>query len=73
MILLSRDTEELAFKHQIVRNEIDAVKIHSGEYYSIEVVDIRWYKDDKPTRKGIRLNKKEAKILLNVLEEILGD
>lgn len=66
-------SESLKFNNQIVRNEIDAVKIHSGEYYSIEVVDIRWYKDDKPTRKGIRLNKKEAKILLNVLEEILGE
>lgn len=66
-------SEGLKFNNQIVRNEIDSVKIHSGEYYSIEVVDIRWYKDDKPTRKGIRLNKKEAKILLNVLEEILGE
>lgn len=66
-------SESLKFNNQIVRNEIDAVKIHSGEYYSIEVVDIRWYKDDKPTRKGIRLNKKEAKILLNILEEILGE
>jgi len=63
----------LKFNNQIIRNEIDAIKIHSGEYYSIEVVDIRWYKDDKPTRKGVRLNKKEAKILLNILEEILGD
>lgn len=70
VILLS---EELTFKHQIVRNEEDVIKIFSGSYYSIEVVDIRWYKSDKPSRKGIRLNKKEAKILLSVLEEILGD
>ena len=80
VILLS---EELTFKHQIVRNEEDVIKIFSGRddvikifsgsYYSIEVVDIRWYKNDKPSRKGIRLNKKEAKILLSVLEEILGD
>ena len=75
VILLSRDREahELTFKHQIVRNEEDVIKIFSGSYYSIEVVDIRWYKNDKPSRKGIRLNKKEAKILLSVLEEILGD
>jgi hypothetical protein len=70
--LLSEE-KGLKFSNQIIRNEIDALKIHSGEYYSIEVVDIRWYKDDKPTRKGVRLNKKEAKILLNILEEILGD
>lgn len=78
MILLSREEKSrdreahgLTFNNQIIRNEIDAVKVHSGEYYSIEVVDIRWYKDDKPTRKGIRLNKKEAKVLLSILEEVL--
>tara|TARA_R100000734_G_C3242766_1_gene46882 strand:+ start:280 stop:492 length:213 start_codon:yes stop_codon:yes gene_type:complete len=70
---LSNDKEGLVFNNQIVRNEIDSLKVHSGTYYSIEVLDIRWYKDDKPTRKGVRLNKKEAKILLNILEEILGD
>lgn len=70
---MSNDKEGLVFNNQIVRNEIDSLKVHSGTYYSIEVLDIRWYKDDKPTRKGVRLNKKEAKILLNILEEILGD
>jgi len=70
---LSDDKEGLIFNNQIVRNEIDSLKVHSGKYYSIDVLDIRWYKDDKPTRKGVRLNKKEAKILLNILEEVLGD
>jgi len=70
---LSDDKEGLVFNNQIVRNEIDSLKVHSGKYYSIDVLDIRWYKDDKPTRKGVRLNKKEAKILLNILEEVLGD
>jgi hypothetical protein len=70
---LSDNKEGLVFNNQIVRNEIDSLKVHSGKYYSIDVLDIRWYKDDKPTRKGVRLNKKEAKILLNILEEVLGD
>lgn len=70
---MSDDKEGLVFNNQIVRNEIDSLKVHSGKYYSIDVLDIRWYKDDKPTRKGVRLNKKEAKILLNILEEVLGD
>ena len=70
---MSNDKEGLVFNNQIVRNEIDALKVHSGKYYSIDVLDIRWYKDDKPTRKGVRLNKKEAKILLSILEEVLGD
>ena len=70
---MSNDKEGLVFNNQIVRNEIDSLKVHSGKYYSIDVLDIRWYKDDKPTRKGVRLNKKEAKILLSILEEVLGD
>ena len=70
---MSNEKEGLVFNNQIVRNEIDALKVHSGKYYSIDVLDIRWYKDDKPTRKGVRLNKKEAKILLSILEEVLGD
>lgn len=70
---MSNGKEGLVFNNQIVRNEIDALKVHSGKYYSIDVLDIRWYKDDKPTRKGVRLNKKEAKILLSILEEVLGD
>ena len=70
---MSNEKEGLVFNNQIVRNEIDALKVHSGKYYSIHVLDIRWYKDDKPTRKGVRLNKKEAKILLSILEEVLGD
>jgi hypothetical protein len=70
---LSKEKEGLIFNNQIVRNEIDSLKVHSGKYYSIDVLDIRWYKDDKPTRKGVRLNKKEAKILLSILEEVLGD
>lgn len=70
---MSKEKEGLIFNNQIVRNEIDSLKVHSGKYYSIDVLDIRWYKDDKPTRKGVRLNKKEAKILLSILEEVLGD
>ena len=37
-----------------------------GKYWNIEVVDIRWYNSDKPTNKGIRLNREEAKTLLDI-------
>ena len=45
----------------------------TGEYYNIEVLDIRWHTLSKPTRKGIRLNMEEAKKLLNVLKRVLDE
>ena len=33
----------------------------------LEVLDIRWFKSDKPTNKGVRLNMEEAKMLLDIL------
>jgi hypothetical protein len=36
-------------------------------------LDIRWFKDNKPTNKGIRLNMEEAKTLLNILKRVLDE
>ena len=44
-----------------------------GKYWNIEVVDIRWYNSDKPTNKGVRLNREEAKTLLDILRRELND
>ncbi|MDA7498685.1 PC4/YdbC family ssDNA-binding protein [bacterium] len=57
----------------IARNEKDEILIKTGEYYNIEVLDIRWHTLSKPTRKGIRLNMEEAKKLLNVLKRVLDE
>mgnify|MGYP003130783576 FL=1 len=48
------------------------VLVKRGTYWNIEVLDIRWHKNDKPT-KGIRLNIDEAKTLLNILKRELDD
>ncbi len=66
-------TDELEVKGTIVRNaELDC-KIKRGVYWNIEVVDIRWYRNDKPTNKGIRLNVDEAKLLLQILRRELDE
>ena len=61
---------EMEIKGRIVRNANDEVLVKSGIYWNIEVMDIRWYKNNKPT-KGIRLNIDEAKTLLNILKREL--
>ena len=38
-----------------------------------ELIGIRWFKGDKISRKGIRLNREEAKYLLNLLRRELDE
>ena len=60
-------TDELEVIGTIVRDALMECKIKKGKYWNIEVLDIRWFKDNKPTNKGIRLNMEEAKLLLSIL------
>ena len=63
-------SEPMEIKGRIVRNANDEVLVKRGIYWNIEVMDIRWYKNDKPT-KGIRLNIEEARNLMNILKREL--
>ena len=38
--------------------------------WNIPIVDIRWHENDKPTRKGIRINMTELQHLANILGRI---
>ena len=64
-------TDELEVIGTIVRDALMECKIKKGKYWNIEVLDIRWFKDNKPTNKGIRLNMEEAKLLLSILRREL--
>lgn len=66
-------SDDFDIKGTIARNSTDEILIKTGEYYNIKVLDIRWHSNNKPTRKGIRLNMEEAKKLLNVLERVLNE
>ena len=66
-------SDNFEVKGTIARNSSDEILIKTGEYYNIEVLDIRWHSNNKPTRKGIRLNMEEAKQLLNILERVLNE
>ncbi len=56
---------------RVVRNESDEVIVKSGDYWNIPIIDIRWWKKDKPTKSGIRVNVEEAKLLLDILRREL--
>jgi hypothetical protein len=66
-------SDELEVIGTIVRDAVTDCKIKRGKYWNIEVFDIRWFKNDKPTNKGIRLNVDEAKLLLDILRRELDD
>ena len=66
-------TVELEVKGTIVRNAEMDCKIKRGIYWNLDVMDIRWYRNDKPTNKGIRLNVDEAKLLLQILRRELDE
>jgi len=60
-------SDDLKITGRIIRNEKDEIIVKRGTYWNIEVFDIRWYSNDKPSRKGIRLNKEEAEKLYEIL------
>ena len=62
---------EMPIVGRVVRDATQEVLVKRGVYWNIEVLDIRWFRDDKPTNKGIRLNIEEAKLLLQILRREL--
>ena len=64
---------EMPIVGRVIRDATQEVLVKRGVYWNIEVMDIRWFKNDKPTNKGIRLNMEEAKTLLNIVRSELDD
>ena len=66
-------TDELQDIGTSIRDATMEVKVKRGKYWNIEVLDIRWFRSNKPTNKGIRLNMEEAKTLLDILRRDLDE
>ena len=66
-------SDDLTTVGTIVRDATMDCKVKRGKYWNIEVLDIRWFRNDKPTNKGIRLNMEEAKTLLDILRRELNE
>ena len=65
------ELSEMPVVGRVVRDATQEVLVKRGVYWNIEVLDMRWFRDDKPTNKGIRLNIEEAKLLLQILRREL--
>ena len=62
--------DDFEVRGRIPRTATQEIKVKTGTYWNIPIVDIRWYDGDKPTRKGIRINMTELKHLTNILGRI---
>ena len=56
---------------RIPRSASQELLVRTAVYWNIEIVDLRWYENGNPTRKGIRINKDEAKILMAALRKVM--
>ena len=62
--------DDFEIKGRVPRNAEEEILIKTGKYWNIEIIDVRWFKNGKPTRKGIRFNKGELKHVSNILRRL---
>ena len=55
---------------RIARNALEELIIKEGVYWNLKVLDIRWFTNGRPTKKGVRMNVDEGRILFNALRRI---
>jgi len=56
---------------RVPRDTNNELIIKEGEYWNVKVVDMRWFNNGKPTKKGVRVNMDELKILSQALNKIM--
>lgn len=56
-------------KHDLTKN----IKIQKIIYMEKEYIDIRFYFNDKPTKKGIRFSRTALEKLINILNNLLSN
>lgn len=55
----------------IIRNEKIEYVVKKGRWTIYDIIDIRQFENDKPSIRGVRLNRDEAKLLLEILRREL--
>jgi len=58
---------------RIPRSATQELVVRTGEYWNIPIVDMRWYNNGSISRKGLRVNMKEARTLLRSLQKIVDN
>ena len=67
------DNDDWKIIARIQRDSNNAVIVKSGKYWKLDVVDLRWFNNGKPTKKGLRVNMEEAVLLSKALNKIVDD
>lgn len=56
---------------RIARDATNELIIRTGNFYNIDIVDIRWHVSSQPTKKGVRMNMKEMEDVYKALDKIM--
>ena len=56
---------------RVPRNGNDELIVRTGNYWNVDIVDIRWYANGTPTKKGVRMNMEEMKDVAKALNKII--
>ena len=67
------DNDDWKIIARIQRDSNNEVIVKSGKYWKLDVVDLRWFNNGKPTKKGLRENMEEAVLLSKALNKIVDD
>ena len=67
------DNDDWKIIARIQRDSNNEVIVKSGKYWKLDVVDLRWFNNGKPTKKGLRVNIEEAVLLSKALNKIVDD
>ena len=58
---------------RIPRNGNDELIVRKGNYWNVDVIDIRWHSNGTPTKNCVRMNMKEMEDVYKALDKIMRD
>ena len=56
---------------RIPRDAVSELIVKTGNFWNIDIVDIRWHKNSFPTSKGVRMNMDELVDVYKALDKIM--
>ena len=56
---------------RVPRSGSDELIVRTGNYWNVDIVDIRWHSNGTPTKKGVRMNMKEMEDVYKALDKLM--
>ena len=56
---------------RIPRDAVSELIVKTGNFWNIDIVDIRWHKNSSPTSKGVRMNMDELVDVYKALDKVM--